>query len=121
MSHRTVLGIDAAWTAHEPSGVALLAREGAGWRLVAAESSYDRFQARAEGSELLPPAGSKPCAADLLAACASLTGQAPALIAVDMPLSRNLEVEGGEEVQLCLIEMLQGRHPLRLQVRSSET
>ena len=40
---------------------------------------------------------------------------------VDMPLSRNLEVEGGEEVQLCLIEMLQGRHPLRLQVRSSET
>ena len=41
---------------------------------------------------------------------------------VDKPLSRNiLEVEGGEEVQQCLIEMLQGRHPLRLQVRTSET
>ena len=36
--------------------------------------------------------------------------------------SRNiLEVEGGEEVQQCLIEMLQGRHPLQLQVRASET
>ena len=88
MSRVTVLGIDAAWTAHEPSGVALLVRESAGWRLVAAESSYDQFQARAEGRDLLPPAGSKPCAADLLAACANLTGQAPALIAVDMPLSR---------------------------------
>ena len=36
---------------------------------------------------------------------------------VDMLLSRNVvEMEGGEEVQQCLIEMLQGRHPLQLQV-----
>lgn len=38
---------------------------------------------------------------------------------VDMSLSRNAlpEEEGGEEVQQSLIEMLQGRHPLQLQVR----
>ena len=37
---------------------------------------------------------------------------------VDMSLSRNvlLEVEDREEVQQCLIEMLQGRHQLQLQV-----
>ena len=40
---------------------------------------------------------------------------------VEMSLSRNaLEVEGREEVQQCLIEMLQGRHPLQLQVRTTE-
>ena len=38
---------------------------------------------------------------------------------IDMSLSRN-EVEGGQEVQQCLIEMLQGRHPLQLQVRTTK-
>ena len=36
---RTVLGIDAAWTETQPSGVAL-AEEVSGWRLVTAEISY---------------------------------------------------------------------------------
>ena len=40
---------------------------------------------------------------------------------VDMSLSRNVpDLEGGEEVQQCLIEMLQGRHPLQLQVRTTK-
>jgi hypothetical protein len=47
---RAVLGIDAAWTATEPSGVAL-AIEGRGgrWRLVAVEACYWRFKEWAVG------------------------------------------------------------------------
>jgi len=46
---RAVLGIDAAWTATEPSGVALAVEDASGWRLVAVDGSYDHFQARARG------------------------------------------------------------------------
>lgn len=39
-----ILGIDAAWTPHNPSGVALIRQVGTGsWQAVAAESSYERF------------------------------------------------------------------------------
>ena len=47
-----VLGIDAAWTKHNPSGVALVAKDQAQpstWRLIAAEPSYEHFLARAAG------------------------------------------------------------------------
>jgi hypothetical protein len=44
-----VLGIDAAWTAEEPSGVALLAGSSGGWRCVTFTPSYDSFLALAEG------------------------------------------------------------------------
>jgi predicted RNase H-like nuclease len=86
---RTVLGIDAAWTETQPSGVALAEETERGWRLKAAASSYARFEAFA-GLAPEPPAqrGMKPDAIALLAACRHLTGREPDLIAVDMPLSR---------------------------------
>lgn len=36
---RAMLGIDAAWTSTEPSGVALIAERRGSWRLIAAEPS----------------------------------------------------------------------------------
>ena len=38
-----ILGIDAASTTAEPSGVALIAKHGNGWRCVALAPSYDTF------------------------------------------------------------------------------
>jgi predicted RNase H-like nuclease len=86
---RTVLGIDAAWTLTQPSGVALVTETASGWRLVAVESSYQRFHDHAD-STLLPnarPLGSAPQAYALLASCAALSGRAVDLVAIDMPLS----------------------------------
>jgi predicted RNase H-like nuclease len=85
-----VLGIDAAWTLHNPSGVALAVETDAGWRIVAAESSYQRFMARADASLVMEarPLGSKPYASGLLSAAKELCGQDISLVAVDMPMAR---------------------------------
>ncbi|MDQ0561503.1 hypothetical protein QO004_003297 [Rhizobium mesoamericanum] len=40
---RVVLGIDAAWTQQEPSGIALIVDSGSGWALVEAAASYAVF------------------------------------------------------------------------------
>ena len=44
-----VLGIDAAWTAHHPSGVALVQRTTTGWSCLAVVPSYEAFIAQASG------------------------------------------------------------------------
>lgn len=75
---KVVLGIDAAWTATNPSGVALAAKTGSGWRLIAAASSFEEFVGLAGGTEVSPLA--------LIAAGTCLAGQSPDLIAVDMPM-----------------------------------
>jgi hypothetical protein len=43
----SVLGIDAAWTVTQPSGVALVTDDGDGCKLVAVDSSYAAFYRRA--------------------------------------------------------------------------
>jgi predicted RNase H-like nuclease len=80
-----VLGIDAAWTKHNPSGFALIEKVGAHWRLRVAAPNIEGF-ARGCGMELANEAG-----LDFAIACAeyALGGCLPDLIAVDMPLSRN--------------------------------
>jgi predicted RNase H-like nuclease len=86
---RSVLGIDAAWTVGQPSGVALAKDTGDGWELVTVAASYQQFHARADNT-LIPeirPMGSVPVAGDLLSSCRLLCGGAVGLIAVDMPLS----------------------------------
>jgi predicted RNase H-like nuclease len=88
---RAVLGIDAAWTVKEPSGVAAAVETASGWRLAAVEASYDHFIARANGVE--PggerPRGSKSSAADLLDAARRICGARVDLFAVDMPMARH--------------------------------
>ncbi len=88
-STQVVLGIDAAWTAGQPSGVALAVCEGARWRLRAVAPSYDHFLNRAAGVACdAPPRGSSPDAAALLAAAEALAGGRVDLVAIDMPLAR---------------------------------
>lgn len=84
---RVVLGIDAAWTAHNPSGVALAVDDGAGrWRLVAVVPSYADFYRAADLGDAQVPPGA-PSAERLLAAAHCLAGAPVDLVAIDMPLS----------------------------------
>ena len=86
---RAVLGIDAAWTLMQPSGVALAVERASGWELMAVAPSYDCFYATAAGA-LAPcgrPLGTRPDAAALLRSAHSLCGHAVSLVAVDMPLA----------------------------------
>lgn len=88
-----MLGIDAAWTAHQPSGVALVQRLGECWRCLALAPSYSCFIALADG---IPvdwsgrAKGSKPDMAALLEAAERISGARVDLIAFDMPLSTEM-------------------------------
>ena len=84
---QAVLGIDAAWTSKQPSGVALVVAGGQGWRLEAVAPSYAHFMGAVTRDA--SPVGSTPQPEALLAAAAELSGRAVDLIAVDMPLARS--------------------------------
>jgi predicted RNase H-like nuclease len=81
-----VLGIDAAWTAAQPSGIALVARDGARWRCLALAPSYASFLARTVDWRAKPAGGVADCGA-LIDACIAIAGAPPDVIAIDMPLS----------------------------------
>jgi predicted RNase H-like nuclease len=85
-----ILGIDAAWTTTEPSGVALVAGEPGHWRCRGLAPSYQQFCDLAAGDETdwtrRPPAGGIDVDA-LLSAAESLAGSKPDVIAIDMPLA----------------------------------
>ena len=85
MGHDIVLGIDAAWTIKEPSGIALIARATEGWRLLAAASSYQAFISAS--LETKRHRGSVPDPGLLLEAAAAKAGRPPNLVTVDMPMS----------------------------------
>jgi predicted RNase H-like nuclease len=86
---KAVLGIDAAWTANQPSGVALVvSSSSAQWRLVSAAPSYEIFLDRTQSAGTRP-AGSLPDGGKLLAAAQNLCGFPIDLVAADLPLSRN--------------------------------
>ena len=85
-----VLGIDAAWTAHNPSGVALVQQAASGWHCLALAPSYDAFIGLAHGQHWDPKtkvSGSRPDPEALLQASEQLTGTSVNCIAVDMPLA----------------------------------
>lgn len=78
-----VLGIDAAWTDGQPSGVALVAHRGGRWTHVSSAPSYGTFLGRQEAR----PAGARIDVAAVLARCKTLLGGVlPAVVAVDMPI-----------------------------------
>jgi hypothetical protein len=87
---RAVLGIDAAWTLAQSSGVAVAAEFHDGWHLIAASTSYQRFQALADNCQPAEerPSGSSPDALALLASASMLCGRPVNLVAIDMPLAR---------------------------------
>jgi predicted RNase H-like nuclease len=85
-----VLGIDAAWTATQPSGVAVLRARRGGWQCVALAPSYASFLALAAGTRVDWRVRPQPALArcdELLAATVRLAGGRPDVIAIDMPLA----------------------------------
>jgi predicted RNase H-like nuclease len=87
----SVLGLDAAWTERQPSGVALVVQVNGEWRCLAAAPSIESFIALANGVPVdwhSPRFSGWRPHADLLAACQTLLGGAvPSVVAVDMPLA----------------------------------
>ena len=86
-----VLGIDAAWTATEPSGVALVASDSGGWRCIAVAPNYDAFLALPSGASVdwrrSRFCGSAVEVPHLLDAARSLAGDTVDLVAIDMPVA----------------------------------
>lgn len=85
-----VLGIDAAWTAHQPSGIALVKTTAIGWSCLAVAPSYKAFIALASGQAWDPEQkakGSRPDPAALLEASKQLAGAEVSCVSVDMPLA----------------------------------
>jgi predicted RNase H-like nuclease len=87
----SVLGIDAAWTERNPSGVALITGAPGRWRYVAVAPSYASFVALADGRQVCWDApkfeGGVPNAAELLGAAGKLGKAGVDIVAVDMPLA----------------------------------
>ncbi len=88
---RAVLGIDAAWTSNNPSGVALVQDGPTGWSLVLAASSYDSFIAASNPRHAEVPiaSGMRMDCSLLLDACQRVLGRPVDLVAIDIPLSRS--------------------------------
>jgi predicted RNase H-like nuclease len=83
----SVLGIDAAWTAGKPSGVALVRRaRGRRWRCLALAPSYASFIGAQVDWTQRPVVTPLDCAA-LVAAATRIAGEPPNVIAIDMPLA----------------------------------
>ena len=85
-----ILGIDAAWTATEPSGVALVSNDHGRWQCIAVAPSYNSFVALAAGSAVdwtLRPVASAPDPKQLLTAVQTLAGAKVDLVTVDMPIA----------------------------------
>lgn len=88
----SVLAIDAAWTAGEPSGVALLQQVQGAWHCAALAPSYADFVGLSQGTPVNWTApkvfGSKPNVPLILqAATLLLGGHPPDLVAIDMPIA----------------------------------
>lgn len=84
---QAVLGIDAAWTAREPSGVALIVKESGRWRLAKAAASYQAFVDDATRDSTVRHLGSKPDPRLIIRVAAEFAGMDVDVVAIDMPLS----------------------------------
>ena len=91
--NQTILAIDAAWTASQPSGVALVQQRGNGWRCIALAPSYQSFMEMTAATAIdwavtrFP--GSEPDISRLLEAAGELAGRSVDLVTLDMPVARS--------------------------------
>lgn len=87
----TIIGIDAAWTAKEPSGVALVTSTPDGWRSIATAPSYDTFIKLSAGEKVnwgsKSIKGGLPDIPRLLVAARHLAGEQVHLVTIDMPVA----------------------------------
>ena len=90
--HQTILAIDAAWTASQHSGVALVQQRGIRWRCIALAPSYGSFIETATGIatdwSVSRFPGSEPDIPRLLEASERLAGRPVDLVTLDMPLAK---------------------------------
>jgi predicted RNase H-like nuclease len=89
----SILAIDAAWTAFEPSGIALLHGEEGDWRCQAVAPSYEQFVDLVNGSRVdwtARPTGNEPAVEEWLRIAEHLNGAPVDLVTVDMPLSMSV-------------------------------
>ncbi len=88
---KVVLGIDAAWTKGEPSGVAVLVSSGSDWRCLCVAPSYHEFLSLAEGCPVAWRTGrfvgSVPDTSALLDSAHKLAGAPVDVVAIDMPVA----------------------------------
>jgi predicted RNase H-like nuclease len=87
-----VLGIDAAWTEGQPSGVAVVESFSGRWKCAGCAPSYDSFVGLAAGRgvdwEARSVKGSRPVPGELVEAARVLTGHEVDVAAVDIPVSK---------------------------------
>jgi predicted RNase H-like nuclease len=102
---KSVLGIDAAWTVKNPSGVALIRQnQGGRWQCVAVTPSYEAFTQKAECKSVDwdgKPSGGTPNVERLLGAAQKLLDEPVTIVSVDMPLSRK-PVKNRRECDQCI-------------------
>lgn len=95
-----ILGIDAAWTARNPSGLALARLDDDGWRLIAVAADVAAFTRGAcTGLEAGP----------ILEAAARIGGRPVDLVTVDMPMSL-LPITGRRAADNAVTRAYGGRH-----------
>jgi len=95
----SILGIDAAWTLHKPSGVALVRNVSGTWECIGLAPSYNAFIDLGKGVNVdwtEVPKGSPPDVTQLLDASTLLCGERVDVISVDMPLSTD-RIDGRRE------------------------
>lgn len=93
---KVVLGIDAAWTKGNPSGVAVVVKTDNGWLCRGVAPSYQAFIDLAGGTPVdwaARPTGSVPDIPALLKAAEKLAGGPVDVVAIDMPIS-NEQITG---------------------------
>lgn len=106
-----ILGIDAAWTANQPSGVALLDTSKPSAMCVATAPSYGAFLALAQGEQVNweeKHGGGEVPVTKLLAASKALSCDAVDVIAIDMPVSKQA-ITGRREADQAVSREFGGR------------
>ena len=85
---KAILGIDAAWTAEKPSGVALVIKKDSHSHLVCVASSFAEFHGHAGRKYNTDKLSRKSeCALELLYSAKILCGQSVDIVSADIPLS----------------------------------
>ena len=89
---QAILGIDAAWTEHEPSGVALIQGENETWNVLCLAPSYDSFVACSQGSSVDWNApnftASSPNVTQLMNAARDMAVADISVVALDIPIAK---------------------------------
>jgi len=107
----TILGIDAAWTPIEPSGVAVIQLRHGHWHCLAVAPSYNALIDLATGHKVdwsKPTPGSPPDMPRLLQAAAAVAGETVTLVTIDMPVATR-PIVGRREADQAVSKAFGGR------------